>query len=120
MRRVANLAILLCFVLAVTTQGIDPDYDYEDFCAWTQCPYEGDEYEAHKAIFEENYAKLLARIANGEDVQISKFLDWNQTQLNGTAFLYFRLLQFSSKLIKSLIEPTSTSIWFSWVCSINI
>ena len=35
MRRVANLALLLCLILAVTSQGIDPDYDYEDFCAWT-------------------------------------------------------------------------------------
>ena len=41
-------------------QGLDPNFTYEQFCQWTEdCPENEEEYEAHRQIFMENYAKLL-------------------------------------------------------------
>jgi hypothetical protein len=37
----------------------------------------------HESIFNQNYKELVEKISNGEDLKITNFLDWNQTQLDG-------------------------------------
>lgn len=49
--------------------------------------YEGEEKLQHEHIFNINYADLIKRQNEGEDMAINDFLDWNDTQKAGTLLL---------------------------------
>ena len=74
------VCLLIVSVLAYSIE-IDPDYNYGKFCVQFGRDYTGEEYNQHKAIFDANYAELLENISNGLDQKVSKFMDWNETQL---------------------------------------
>ena len=85
MWRTRNKLLLLTVLFVLTAAGLEtaPEYDYAMFYEQFGRNYEGEEYENHKAIFDANYASLLEAIANGEDRQVTNFMDWNQTQIDG-------------------------------------
>lgn len=71
------LALCLVLSLAQNKQAIDPLYNYDNFVVQYNRTYEGEEKAQHKAIFDKNYATLLKMRADGVDVEVSDFLDWN-------------------------------------------
>ena len=74
------LSIVLIMLSSVQTKKLKPDYTYKDYCKEFNCPKEKEEYEKHKAIFEENYKKLLKIEEEGEEVEPNRFLDWDEEQ----------------------------------------
>ena len=82
----ALLMLLLTLLAAAQALDIDPDYDYDSYCEQFDRNYTGAEYDHHKAMFNQNYTEMLQLIAEGHDLQVTNFTDWNYSQLQGKIF----------------------------------
>lgn len=71
--------ILLILLLAVFCKGqsVDPTYSYTDFMRQFGRNYTGDEKAQHEAIFNSNYAEMQRLKAEGKDLEVNDFMDWN-------------------------------------------
>lgn len=68
-------------ISSVLAQNIDPNYNFETFMRQFDRTYTGAEKDKHEIIFNKNYQKLKDLVANGEDLVVNNFLDWDEDQL---------------------------------------
>eukprot|EP00296_Roombia_truncata_P007933 JP446392.1.p2 GENE.JP446392.1~~JP446392.1.p2 ORF type:complete len:367 (-),score=183.63 JP446392.1:44-1144(-) len=82
--KVCVAIVLAAVAVSVLALPVSQEFSFESFVAQYERTYTGAEYEARKAIFENNVRKIAAHNAQGASFElgITKFADMTPTELN--------------------------------------